>query len=359
MTARCFDDFSAELGFDADQAILRVRGRVEEEVAPTLSGLLDLLIDQGHSDVVLDLAAVTFVSAAGRSVIASAAALIGTSGGVLTVHSAPNGIDDLVRTEAPDRQIATLGPEQRSGDQSAGTGSGSVGLSSDLARVQSIPRRREVIDAALRLVTVLACATVDGADGVSVSLERHGKVTTVASSNDTVLQMDHHQYETGQGPCVAAAAEGRWFHAESLAEERRWPAFTPLAMSQGIASILSTPLLVADRPLGALNIYSNRERAFGSPEQELAALFATQASVILADGGADVTDEQLTTRITDALLAREVIAQAQGVLMARHEMTTTDAAATLHRSARAAMLPVRRHAADVVASIGHNDDPDG
>jgi len=40
LAARRFDDFSAEVGFEADQAIVRVRGRVEEEAAGTLGGLL-------------------------------------------------------------------------------------------------------------------------------------------------------------------------------------------------------------------------------------------------------------------------------------------------------------------------------
>ena len=61
---------------------------------------------------------------------------------------------------------------------------------------------------------------MDGADGVSVTLERNGRLATVASSNDTVMRMDDHQYETGEGPCLSAAAEGHWFHIESLAQRR-------------------------------------------------------------------------------------------------------------------------------------------
>ncbi|MEO6495630.1 MAG: GAF domain-containing protein, partial [Ilumatobacteraceae bacterium] len=106
----------------------------------------------------------------------------------------------------------------------------------------------EVIDAALRLVTALASATVDNADGVSVTLERHGRLLTVAASDDAVLEMDGHQYDSGEGPCLAAKAEGRWFYIESLDDESRWPTFVPLALEQGIHSILASPLMTADRP---------------------------------------------------------------------------------------------------------------
>ena len=104
--------------------------------------------------------------------------------------------------------------------------------------------------------------------------------------------------------------------------------------------------MTAERSVGALNIYSNSERAFGPRQQELAALFASQASGILIDAGADVIDEELGERILDGLLAREVIARAEGVLMAREHVTAEDAAAVLHRSARTAAEAVLQHAAD-------------
>ncbi len=202
----------------------------------------------------------------------------------------------------------------------------------------------DVVDASLRLITALADATVENADGVSVTLERHGHLMTVAASNDAVMTMDQHQYATGEGPCLAAKDEGQWFYIESLADETRWPTFVPLALEQGIHSILSSPLMTEDRPQGALNIYSSKERAFGTREQKLAALFADQASEILTTAGAAVTDEQSNQRYTDALSARQRIHQAQGMLMARDAMTADAAAASLHRAARAEGVTVLEYA---------------
>ena len=228
---------------------------------------------------------------------------------------------------------------------------------SDLARVGAIPASNEVIDAALRLVVNLAEKTVQGANGVSVSLERHGKLRTVAASNDTILEMDHHQYESGEGPCVAAAAEGHEFHIASLAEETRWPTFVPEAIQQGIQSILSTPLIPGDRPIGALNIYSDSERAFGSSQKELAQLFATQASGILADAGADMPDEDRSALLADSLRSREVIAQAQGVLMQRTGVSEDEALRTLRREAADEGRTVRQHAHAIVRAARRGSAP--
>ena len=113
----------------------------------------------------------------------------------------------------------------------------------------------------------------------------HGRLMTVAASNDKVLTMDRHQYETGEGPCLEAKAQDRWFYIDSLADETRWPMFTPLALGEGIHCILSSPLKTSGRAQGALNIYSATTQAFGQREQELAALFAEQASEILTTAG--------------------------------------------------------------------------
>ena len=55
-------------------------------------------------------------------------------------------------------------------------------------------------------------------------------------------------------------------------------------------------------------------------------------------------------RISAALLAREVIAQAQGVVMTREHVSSSEAAAILHRLARTAGLSVLAQATEVAAS---------
>jgi GAF domain-containing protein len=214
----------------------------------------------------------------------------------------------------------------------------------------------DVVDASLRLVTALAAATVENADGVSVTLERHGQLMTVAASDDAVLTMDRHQYETGEGPCLDARALARWFYIESLAEETRWPHFVPLALDQGIHSILSSPLMTGGRAQGALNIYSSTAAAFGTHQQHLAALFAAQASEILTAANHDVSDEETNRRFADALAARQVIHQAQGAIMVSDEVTAERAMGTLIRRARTEGVTLVAHASALVASLRHDGD---
>lgn len=252
----------------------------------------------------------------------------------------------------PDPSLSSRSPENRPAWTDGGahpTGADVDQLRADLGNAGST-HATGVVDAALRLVTSLARVTVSGADGVSVTLERHGRMTTVADSDGTVRRMDEHQYATGEGPCLAAAAEGRWFHSESLAEEQRWPVFVPRAIDEGIASIMSTPLLVQARPVGAINMYSRADRVFGPDERKVAAFFAKRAADLM--GEATSLDEEQGARISAALTSREVIAMAQGVHMTRLGISSDAAAAELYRAARSKGITVRAEAVAVLGSTG-------
>lgn len=366
MTVLIDDTIPFDLGvsYKAPQAVLSVSGEIDLLTAPALGALLNALIDGGHAEIILDARKVAFIDASGLGVIASAAARLRPVGGVFTIRSPSAMLRRLLDMTAMNQLIAedplrsggTLGPEQRSGDQSrsvATTTTGSAGH--DVARAVALPAGNDVVDAALRLVTALARATVGGADGVSVSLTRHGQLTTVAASDETIAQMDRDQYATGEGPCLAAASEGHWFHVESLAEEERWRSFISRAVEDGIRSILSTPLMVSARPVGALNIYSRTERAFGPHDQELAALFATQASEILSEARVDMTVDDVAERLREALLGREIIAQAQGVIMGREGSSAEAAYATLRQSSRRAGVTIRERAAATLVTARRED----
>ncbi len=241
-----------------------------------------------------------------------------------------------------------LGREQHAGESATGGSPSDAGGLVGPGAASST----EVVDAALSLVTALAARTLENADGVSVTLERHGRLMTVAASDEAILAMDGHQYDTGEGPCLAAREEGRWFYIESLDDETRWPSFVPLALEQGIHSILSSPLMTAQRPQGALNIYSNIDRAFDSRDQELAALFADQASKILTAAGITESDEQANQRFADALASRQTIARAEGMLMAGQDLTAAAAAAAMRSAARAAQQTVYAYAVELTGSSG-------
>lgn len=359
MSASPLSGFVISTSFDDTRAVLAVRGEMDLATAPELAAVMDAMIDGGHRSVVLDLAELDFLDAAGVGVIARGARRLKPSGGELTVRSPPAmvrrlldlvGLTSAVRLETAGPELAQLGPEQPQGPSLVSDDGGSEELARHLRSATAVPADHEVVDGALRLVVALARATVGAADGVSVSLRRHGRLATVAASDQTISDMDTSQYATGQGPCVDASVEGRWFHVESLDNETRWPAFTPRAQALGINAILSSPLQSRDQPVGALNIYSRTVAAFAPTDQQLAELFATEASAILTQAGLDTTDDHSTGRLGEALASRQIIAHAQGVLMQRDGISEDAAYAAMRRMSVTSGMPLRHEAEHVVAS---------
>lgn len=336
--------FGVDVAFDAGETVVSVRGDVDRISGPVLSALLHALIDPAarlSQPVVLDLARLTFMDAAGLVAIVAAAQQLAGRADELVIRSAPDKAKRMMdATGVTDQVTLETGP-----------------LHVEMARLHDPRAQERILDAALRLVTGLASTTLVGAQGVSVSLHRDGRFTTVAATDETVSRMDDHQYATGEGPCLSAAAEGRPILVPSLPEEERWPAFVPRALEEGITSILSSPLVVGGRAVGALNVYADGSSAFGVREQELAALFASEASGLLADVAVlDDAAEQSAVRIRIALATRELIARAQGVVMARHGVTAIEAAARMHRAARAEERSVAAAASALLASV-HSPDP--
>jgi anti-anti-sigma factor len=347
------------VGFVGDTVEVDVRGEVDTFSAPELSAVLHAMIEHGHRSVVLGLSAVSFMDAAGLGVIAGGASRLRSRDGTLTLR-APSamvrrllsltGLTEVVSIEAGGAVSSRLGPEEGTDPDPVPVNTGAYAAPPRLRRVASIPADDDVVDGALRLVVALAVATVAGADGVSVSLQRHGHLATVASSDETIAAMDADQYATGEGPCVDASVAGHWFHTESLDVETRWPTFIPRAQALGINAILSTPLVTAGGPVGALNMYSRTAAVFTPEEQQLASVFASEASRILTDAGVDVTDEQLTNRLHAALRSREIIAQAQGVIMERDAVSEDHAYTALRTFSLRTNVPLRTCAAEIVES---------
>jgi anti-anti-sigma factor len=362
------DDFEVHVAYaDGDGVTVAVRGDVDLLTVPALRGVLNSSVDAGCRHLVVDLAGCRFMDASGLGVLVRVGVRLKDVEGTVALRS-PRAllrrildithVSDFIPYEESRSANASLGPEEEVDDALA-DGNRRALLLSDASSTALVRSGNAAIDTALRRVTALADATIDNADGVSVTLERHGRLMTVAASNDKVLTMDRHQYETGEGPCLAAKSEGRWHYIESLDDETRWPAFVPLALGQGIHSILSSPLMTSTRPSGALNIYSSKKQAFGIHEQQLAALFADQAAEILATASTDMTHKLSNQRFAGALTERRTIHQAQGVVMARNELTADLAIGWMIRGARAAGVTLLAFATDLVAAADDDSRQNG
>ncbi|MEO6713444.1 MAG: anti-sigma factor antagonist [Mycobacteriales bacterium] len=313
---------SGNVQCDGHVAVVTLDGEIDLHSTATLVHLLDEAVATGARQVTVDMTGVTFMGVTALSVFLAAAAKLEAAGRHVAIREVPAHI---LRVFDVSGSAGTLGVRPMIASSL---------LEHALASIASTPPSRQVLDASLAMVVAMTQAVMAGADGASITLPRGGQLRTVAASNDVVLEMDHDQYDTGQGPCLDAATQGERFHIESLATENRWPEFVPRARARGIESILSTPLMSGDLPLGALNVYSRGVRAFAVHEKEWADEFAAQASSLMSSASPTESSDIALAGIQDALASREVIALAQGMVMQRDGVSLAAAASALTRMSR-------------------------
>jgi hypothetical protein len=122
------------------------------------------------------------------------------------------------------------------------------------------------VDGTSRSALALAAATAEGADEVTVPLQRDGPLVRVAANDQAISDMDAGQYASEEGPCANTSLEGRWSHLQSVDEEHRWTAFCPKSTPAWPKRHPCQPLIASGRPVGVSNVYSRTAGGFGAEE---------------------------------------------------------------------------------------------
>lgn len=337
------DQFSGSVRSENGVMVITLGGILHQETRTRFAALIDGAVASRAPLVVVDMAHVAVVDSASLDALVAAARRLRSSGSTIELRAVSACVYMRLEIAGHAQELNVERPDPV--------------LISELSSAAEAPHTRAVLDAALQLVVVMAQSVVAGADGVSITLPRNGRLGTVAASNDVVLDMDHDQYDTGQGPCLDAATEGVRFHIDALSDEARWPAFVPRARARGIETILSAPLLSDDHPLGALNLYSRTARAFAVHEKRWAEQFAQEASHVVSSALPEVGPDVLSRQVQEALDSRDVIAQAQGVVIHRDGLSPEAAYAVLRDLSSSTGQPLRDVSARLIASSGATPSP--
>jgi GAF domain-containing protein len=183
------------------------------------------------------------------------------------------------------------------------------------------------VAATLDAVVQTAVQTIDNAAFASVNLIRNGAFVPQAAAGEPPHALDAYQQEHGHGPCAEASTTQLVVRVDDTETEQRWELFGKTAVTVGVLSMLCIPLWVDDRQLGSLSLYAERPRAFDANDERLASLFATHAALALAEA-------QRATNLRAALVNRDLIGQAKGILMERNRSTADQAFALLSQTSQ-------------------------
>ena len=194
----------------------------------------------------------------------------------------------------------------------------------------------------LHAIVHAAREAVPGFNEVSATVVTgDGAITTMASTSSLVRELDALQYELGEGPCLSAVREQELVMVQHLAEEQRWPRYTPRAVEAGVRSQMAVHLVADEEVLGSLNFFSTVRDTIHPEAFHRASLFATHAALALG-----------YARRLEAVHAsagtHRLIGQAIGMLVERFEIDDDRAFYYLVRVASAGGLELRQVAREVV-----------
>ena len=190
----------------------------------------------------------------------------------------------------------------------------------------------------------LAVQLVGNAQEAAVSLvHRSGEIETAAATGSTARRIDELQYEHGEGPCLDAIRVQEVVHSSDVGHDDRWPEWGPAAAAEtGVRSMLCFKLFTHEDTMGALNLFSRRTDAFGDHDREEGLAVAAQVAIAVAAA-------RQIEHLKIAMDTRNIIGQAQGVIMASYDVDAHAALSVLTRLSSQSNRKLRVVAAEVAA----------
>src|SRR3954453_11779651 len=219
------------------------------------------------------------------------------------------------------------GDDRRQWGQPSAQDTGTTARLDELARrlaeaARSLQRQtspQQVLDS----IVNLASAMVPGADEATITMVRKDRhCYSAAATSEWASDFDVLQDETGEGPCLDAIWQQETVRVDDLASDPRWPVLGPRAAERGVGSMLCLQLFVHRDTLGALDLLARARWAFTDEAEHVGLLPASHAAIAAADA-------QHFENVTSALVNRDIIGQAKGILMERFKITSDQAFAVL------------------------------
>jgi hypothetical protein len=207
--------------------------------------------------------------------------------------------------------------------------------------------RSSSVQDSLHRAIALSIATVESCESASVLLVDDGTIVARASSDAVAAGADAGQLRSKEGPGLDAIGHSVPFYAGELGDDPRWPAFGPTAAELGVRSALALPL-AGSATVGALILYARLPDAFGVMDRARGLLLASVAGFALAVARDHESEDRRAENLQAALVTRELIGQAQGILMERERITADQAFDVLRQASQHLNVKLREVALDLV-----------
>jgi GAF domain-containing protein len=211
----------------------------------------------------------------------------------------------------------------------------------------ALPGADDLLGGLLRVAE--ATRTVLELDGAGLTLvHEDGPPRWVAATDAAMELLEQVQHDFGEGPYLQAYAQDRPVVVEDLGAAAAWTRLAAVVGQLGVRGVLSIPIRLAGQPVGTLDAYTTRPRAWTAHELEGMGEFAAVAGELVQTGVELLRRELELAQLQQALTNRIWIEQAKGVLAATEGTDPEAAFRQLRARARASSRKLAELAQEVV-----------
>lgn len=222
-------------------------------------------------------------------------------------------------------------------------------LAQELVEVGRLRDNDDVTGVVERLVT-RAAQTIPGCDHVTVTVRIADKLETVAGEEVASLVHTRSEEEPWPGPILDAVLYREPRRVDDVGTDQRWEGFQQRMQEAGFRSCLALPMPTQRHPRVGFTLFSTRSHQFSDLAMDLVLLFALQAGTAIDNASLYNDARQLIDHLHEALMTREVIGEAKGILMRRLPCDGDTAFDILRRISQHHNIKARKVAADIVDS---------
>jgi hypothetical protein len=206
---------------------------------------------------------------------------------------------------------------------------------------EHLDRKRSLAEASTAIAE-FAVAQLDSDLAGVFLLRTNGRPRRLAATSSVLVQLDEVEARGNQGPGLAPVADGAVINVADTRGDHLWPEWSSAAAERDILSACFLGMPPLRGRAVALQLFSRRTAAF-APENLSG--FAAVAKV----AGMGLRQVDRLANLEEAMATRDLIGQAQGILMERYELNSDQAMHYLRRSSQEANAKVRDIAQELVS----------
>ena len=213
-----------------------------------------------------------------------------------------------------------------------------------LTRVSASLTSEDYLDEILNLIVVVTAEMLNSKVCSIMLLDTKGDELVIKAT-----QSLSEEYKKKPNVKVSSSVSGEVVRTkkpiaiEDVKADKRY-GFKDVAAKEGLSSMLAMPMIVKDKAIGVITVYTKEEHHFVDEEIDVLQMVSNQAAVAVEN--TKLVEE--TVKAKEALETRKIVERAKGILMRMRNLTEDAAHKMIHKKAMDSCKSMREIAESII-----------